>query len=88
MFSVMYTGMNLFPLCTAMVWPTKSGEIIDLLDQVLITDFFPESFISRTRFSSLKSINGPFFIDLATIYSYFRLLTIDVSEYFVFFLVL
>src|SRR5438874_495237 len=25
MFSVMYTGMNFFPLCTARVWPTISG---------------------------------------------------------------
>ena len=25
MFSVMYTGMNFFPLCTAIVWPTISG---------------------------------------------------------------
>ena len=28
MFSVMYTGMNLLPLCTAIVCPTKSGEIV------------------------------------------------------------
>src|SRR5690606_38113506 len=48
MLSVTKTGMNLFPLCTANVWPTKSGEIIDRLDQVLMTDFFPDSFIAST----------------------------------------
>src|SRR5437763_3739621 len=39
MFSVMYTGMNLFPLCTARVWPTKSGVIVERRDQVLQTFF-------------------------------------------------
>src|SRR5210317_723221 len=84
MFSVTYTGMNLFPLCTAMVWPTKSGEITDLLDQVLITDFFPESFISRTRFSSLKSIKGPFFSERLMLSYFFDFLfsTMYLSEYF------
>src|SRR2546422_7043266 len=33
MFSVMYTGMNLFPLCTAKVCPTKSGVIVLRRDQ-------------------------------------------------------
>ena len=31
------------PLCTPIVCPTKSGIIIDALDQVLITVFFPEA---------------------------------------------
>src|SRR5437773_302949 len=43
MFSVMYTGMNLFPLCTASVWPTKSGVMVERRDQVLNTFF---SFLS------------------------------------------
>src|SRR5262245_33922364 len=34
-FSVMYTGMNFFPLWTASVWPTISGVIIERRDQVL-----------------------------------------------------
>src|SRR5437773_6831201 len=38
-FSVMYTGMNLFPLCTASVWPTKSGVMVERRDQVLNTFF-------------------------------------------------
>ena len=39
MFSVMYTGMNFFPLCTAIVWPTISGITVDRRDQVLMTFF-------------------------------------------------
>lgn len=38
---------------------------MDLLDHVLITVFFLFSTESITRFSSLKSTNGPFFSDLA-----------------------
>jgi hypothetical protein len=44
MFSVMYTGMNFFPLCTAIVWPTISGATVDRRDQVLMT------FLSLSRF--------------------------------------
>src|SRR5712691_7080309 len=39
MFSVMYTGMNFFPLCTAMVCPTNSGIIVERRDQVRSTFF-------------------------------------------------
>src|SRR5512138_2229061 len=52
-----------------MVCPTKSGDISDLLDQVLITDFLPDLFMSSTRFSSLNSIKGPFFNDLLIVLS-------------------
>lgn len=34
MFSVTYTGINLRPLWTAIVWPTISGWMVDLRDQV------------------------------------------------------
>src|SRR5690606_24341414 len=47
MFSVMYTGMNLFPLCTASVCPMNSGEIVDARAQVLMTRFSPRAFIDR-----------------------------------------
>src|SRR5665811_1627578 len=53
--------MNLFPLCTAIVWPTKSGEITDALAHVFKTDFLLVSFNANTFFSILKSIKGPFF---------------------------
>ena len=39
MFSVMYTGMNFFPLCTASVCPTISGTTVERRDQVLMTFF-------------------------------------------------
>src|SRR4051812_48185207 len=37
MFSVTNTGKNFFPLCTANVWPTKSGGMVERRDQVLMT---------------------------------------------------
>ena len=54
MFSVTYTGINLFPLCTAMVCPTKSGEITEALAQVFKTDFLPVSFIASTFSQACK----------------------------------
>ena len=39
MFSVTNTGMNLRPLCTAKVWPTNSGRMVERRDQVLMTFF-------------------------------------------------
>src|SRR6185437_14512910 len=65
MFSLQYTGINLCPLCTAKVFPTKSGEIVLRRDHVLITVFLPPWFIAATFSSSLKSINGPFLIERA-----------------------
>ncbi len=38
MFSVTYTGMNLFPLCTAKVWPTISGMIVLARDHLGLVD--------------------------------------------------
>ena len=60
-FSVMNTGINLFPLCTAIVCPTKSGDIMDALAHVFITVFLPDSFIAKTFFSNFTLIYGPFF---------------------------
>src|SRR6266581_1362289 len=34
MFSVMYTGINILPLCTAIVCPTISGMMVERRDQV------------------------------------------------------
>ena len=39
MFSVTYTGMNFFPLCTATVCPTNSGRMVDRRDHVRTTFF-------------------------------------------------
>ena len=75
----------------------KSGEIIELLDQVFITFFSPLVFISRIRFSSFISMNGPFLSDLGIVsllvvvnrYSYLAFLprTINFCEAFFLFLV-
>jgi hypothetical protein len=51
MFSVTYTGMNLFPLCTAKVCPTKSGSTVLARDHVLITFFEPAEFCDSTFFT-------------------------------------
>ena len=52
MFSVMYTGMNLLPLCTASVCPMKSGVMVLRRDQVLKTFFSFRSFRARIFASS------------------------------------
>ena len=69
MFSVRYTGMNFFPLCTASVCPTISGITVERRDQVLRTFFSPPRFMISTFSSSGTSTNGPFFNDLDMISS-------------------
>ena len=44
--SVTYTGTCFLPSCTAIVWPTKAGKIVERRDHVLITDLFPDAFIA------------------------------------------
>src|SRR4051812_48980999 len=63
MFSVTYTGMNFFPLCTAIVWPTISGITVERRDHVLMTFFSLARFIASSFSSSGVSTNGPFFSD-------------------------
>src|SRR3954463_1012143 len=56
----MYTGTCLRPSCTAMVWPTISGMIVERRDQVLMTRFSLVAFRSSTFLSRWPSTNGPF----------------------------
>ena len=65
MFSVIKTELNIFPLCTKNVWPTKSGVTIERRDQVLIGFFAPELFILSIFSRRYDSTKGPFFNDLA-----------------------
>src|SRR5207237_2721679 len=65
MFSVMYTGMNFFPLCTAMVWPTISGIMVERRDQVRKTFFSLREFMPSIRVARYPSINGPFLVERA-----------------------
>ena len=65
MFSVTKTEVNVFPLCTRNVWPTKSGVTIERRDQVLIGFLAPDAFILSIFSRRYDSTKGPFFSDLA-----------------------
>src|SRR5215467_9597390 len=65
MFSLMYTGINFFPLCTAIVCPTISGMIVERRDQVRTTFFSLRAFMASTLVAKCESMNGPFFVERA-----------------------
>src|SRR5580693_3321612 len=65
MFSVIYTGINFLPLCTAIVWPTISGMMVERRDQVRSTFFSLREFMPSTRVCRKPSTNGPFFVERA-----------------------
>jgi hypothetical protein len=67
-FSVIYTGINRFPLWTAIVWPTNSGKITERRDHVRMIRFSVPRFMVTTRSSNLPSMNGPFFSERATLF--------------------
>src|SRR5208337_4735904 len=51
-----------------MVWPTNSGVIVDLRDQVFTIFLSPAAFIASTFFMRHSSIKGPFLTDLGTVF--------------------
>ena len=57
------TGTCLRPSWTAIVWPTISGKIVEVRDQVLTICLLPDSFIWLIRASRRSSTNGPFLVD-------------------------
>jgi hypothetical protein len=61
--SEMKTGTCFRPSCTAIVWPTISGKIVELRDHVRIMFFEPDWFIDSMRPSRRSSTNGPFFAE-------------------------
>src|SRR5690606_747215 len=63
------TGMNLLPLCTASVCPTKSGVMVEARAHVLMTFFSPRAFMSRIFASSFGSTYGPFFNERDMLYA-------------------
>src|ERR1700750_651730 len=65
MFSVTKTELNVFPLCTKNVGPTKSGVTIERRDRFLIVFWTPDAFILSIFSSRCDSTKGPFFNDLA-----------------------
>src|SRR5262245_32892660 len=75
MFSVTYTGMNFFPLCTAMVCPTISGMTVERRDQVRSTFFSFREFMASMRDARKPSTNGPFLVERAiNLFPAFRLI--------------
>ena len=72
MFSVTYTGMNFFPLCTAIVCPTISGTTVERRDHVLITRFSVSRFMASTFSIRWTSMNGPFFSERPMAYFFLR----------------
>src|SRR5947209_18975847 len=80
MFSVMYTGMNFLPLCTATVCPTNSGRIVERRDQVRMTFFSLVAASAASLISRWVSVNGPFLTDLPMHYLFLLLcVTIHLS---------
>lgn len=83
-FSVTKVGINVLPLWTWKVCPTKSGVMVDFRDHVLIGFFIPLLFKLSIFSRSFHSTNGPFFNDLPIGDSYlfliFFLCTINRSE--------
>src|ERR1035437_5376632 len=61
-FGDVYGHMHL-PLCTANVWPTNSGTIIERRDQVRMGRFSPDLFRRSTFSNRLASTYGPFLSD-------------------------
>ena len=57
------TGTCLRPSWTAIVWPTISGKIVEVRDQVLTICLSPDSFIAVMRASRRSSTNGPFLVE-------------------------
>src|SRR3954462_6889481 len=58
--SLTNTGTCLRPSWTAMVWPTISGKIVDVRDQVRSICLVLDSFIFSMRVIRRSSTNGPF----------------------------
>src|ERR1043165_999658 len=71
MFSEMYTGTCTLPLCTAIVRPMKSGEIVERRDQVLTGFLSLVACAVSTFFTRWASMNGPFFNERVIFYPYF-----------------
>src|SRR6476660_7905695 len=64
MASLTNTGTCLRPSCTAIVWPTISGKIVDVRDQVRTIDLVLEEFMDSMRAIRRSSTHGPFLEDL------------------------
>ncbi len=61
--SVTKTGTCFWPSCTAIVWPTMSGKIVEVRDHVLTICLVPDVFIASMRACRRSSIHGPFLLE-------------------------
>src|SRR3954463_54132 len=71
MFSEMYTGTCSLPLCTAIVRPMKSGEMVERRDQVFTGFLSLFACAVSTFFTRWASVNGPFFNERVMCYPLF-----------------
>src|SRR6516165_10533197 len=67
--------MNFLPLCTAIVWLTNSGRMVERRDHVRTTFLSFAAFRASIFFSRWPSVNGPF-LTLRPICSYPGLLSL------------
>src|SRR4030042_201503 len=83
MFSVTKTGMNFRPLCTANVYPTRVGVMVERRDQVFMIFLSPVSTALVNFRARPSSTYGPFLMDRPTskpLFLYFpRRLTMSLS---------
>src|SRR5690606_22546162 len=68
MFSDTNTGTKILPLYTAMVWPTKSGVIVERRLQVLTAVFLPPLSAPSTLFIRCVSTKAPFLSERAILF--------------------
>ena len=61
--SLMNTGTCFLPSCTAIVWPTISGKIVDARDQVRSIFLLFSAFNASMRASSRSCTHGPFLLE-------------------------
>src|ERR1022692_788370 len=61
--SLMNTGTCFLPSCTASVWPTISGKIVEVRDQVLSIFFVLAAFMASMRAIRRSSTHGPFLLE-------------------------
>ena len=61
--SLMNTGTCFLPSCTAIVWPTISGKIVDARDQVRSIFLLLAAFRASMRAISRSSTHGPFLLE-------------------------
>src|ERR1700761_600885 len=68
----MNTGTCFLPSCTAMVWPTISGKIVEARDHVRSIFLLLAELRASMRFISRSSTHGPFLLERLISYLLFQ----------------